>query len=194
MSTEPPDPQQPPTTHEHPAPRVHAESLLIVHTGDGKGKSTAAFGMMLRALARGWRCSVIQSMKSEKWRTGEERMGRQLGADWWALGEGFTWETDDLEAMAETARHAWAAARERLTSGDWDFLVLDELTYPMNFGWIDRGDVTEALAARAAHTHVVVTGRDAPEDLCDLADTVTEMRKVRHAYDRGVLARRGVDF
>lgn len=188
------EPSTPPTRHRHPVPRAHATSVVIVNTGDGKGKSTAAFGTLLRGVARGWRCSVVQFVKSGSWRVGEEAVGRDLGVDWWAIGEGFTWDSDDLERDAAAARAAWQAARERLTSGAVDLLVLDEVTYPVNWGWLDGDDVAATIRDRAAGTNVICTGRDAPAPLLAVADTITEMRNVRHAYERGIQARRGIDF
>jgi cob(I)alamin adenosyltransferase len=178
---------------ERPA-RRRASSLVLVNTGDGKGKSTAAFGMVLRAVARGWKVGVIQFLKSGRWRTGEEEIGRNLGVDWNPLGDGFTWDSDDLEATRDKAVAAWAAARGMLASGHYQLVVLDEITYPMNWGWIDAAEVAEAIRDRQPAVNVVATGRDAPAELLEVADTITEMRKVRHAYDRGVGARRGIDY
>jgi cob(I)alamin adenosyltransferase len=187
MSSPPVDPP------ERPA-RRRASSLVLVNTGDGKGKSTAAFGMVLRAVARGWKVGVIQFLKSGRWRTGEEEIGRNLGVDWNPLGDGFTWDSDDLEATRDKAVAAWAAARGMLASGHYQLVVLDEITYPMNWGWIDAAEVAEAIRDRQPAVNVVATGRDAPAELLEVADTITEMRKVRHAYDRGVGARRGIDY
>ncbi len=169
-------------------------SQLIVNTGDGKGKSTAAFGVMLRALARGWRVAVIQFLKSGDWKVGEEKMGRQLGADWWSLGEGFTWDSEDLSEDEAVAQQAWAHARTVIEAGEHQLVILDEITYPMNWGWIDGAEVIEVLAGRPAAVSVVVTGRDAPPELIEIADTVSEMRKIKHAFDAGLLARRGLDY
>ena len=174
--------------------RRRAPSLVLVNTGDGKGKSTAAFGVVLRAVARGWKVCVIQFLKSGRWRTGEEELGRRLGVDWNPLGDGFTWDSEDLEASEAKAAAAWAAARRVLASGDYQLVVLDEVTYPMNWGWIDTAEVVAAIRDRPPQVNVVATGRDAPAELVEVADTVTEMRKVRHAYDSGVVARRGIDY
>jgi cob(I)alamin adenosyltransferase len=186
-------PEPPLTPPERPA-RGRATSLVMVNTGDGKGKSTAAFGVVLRAVARGWKVCVLQFLKSGRWRTGEEELGRRLGVDWNPLGDGFTWDSEDLEATRAKAVAAWAAARRALASGDYQLVVLDEVTYPMTWGWIDTAEVVEAIAARPPHVNVIATGRDAPAELVEAADTVTEMRKLRHAYDRGVGARRGIDY
>jgi cob(I)alamin adenosyltransferase len=188
MTSKPPlDPPQRPG-------RARAPSLVLVNTGDGKGKSTAAFGVMLRAVARGWKVCVIQFLKSGRWRTGEEELGRRLGVDWNPLGDGFTWDSQDMEATEAKAVAAWAAARQVLASGDYQLVVLDEVTYPMRWGWIDSAEVARAIADRSPSVNVVATGRDAPAELLEVADTVTEMRKLRHAYDRGVGARRGIDY
>ena len=177
-----------------PKGTVRESSLVLVNTGDGKGKSTAAFGTAMRAVARGWRVAVVQFLKSGEWSVGEEKIGRQVGMDWWALGDGFTWDSEDLEESEAVAREAWAEARRIIGSGDYDLVVLDEITYPMNWGWISTSDVLEAIADRPEKVSVFATGRDAPQELIDIADTVTEMHKVKHAYDRGVVARRGIDY
>lgn len=180
---------------ERPDPgSVRAPSIVIVNTGDGKGKSTAAFGTMIRAVARGWRVSVIQFLKSGDWKVGEEKIGRDLGVDWWAIGDGFTWDSTDMTESQAIAQEAWRFAADVIRSGDYDLVILDEITYPMNWGWIDSGEVIETIRTRPEKVNVIVTGRDAPEPLIELADTVTEMGKVKHAYDRGVMARRGLDF
>jgi cob(I)alamin adenosyltransferase len=188
-------PRQHPPRERSERPRaLSASSLVLVNTGDGKGKTTAAMGTVLRAVARGWKVCVIQFIKSGRWRVGEAQVARQLGVDWWAMGDGFSWDSEDLDRSAAIARGAWEAATERISSADYDLVVLDEITYPMNWGWISTQEVAEAIRDRPARVSVIVTGRDAPEAIVEVADTVTEMRKVRHAYDRGVRARRGIDF
>jgi cob(I)alamin adenosyltransferase len=167
---------------------------VVVNTGDGKGKSTAAFGVMGRAWARGWRVGVVQFMKSGDWKVGEQKLAVHLGVDWWTLGDGFTWESTDLDESAAKNVHAWQVARKRLSSGDYELLVLDELTYVINYGWIAADEVVEGIRERAPKTNVVITGRDAPRELVELADTVTEMRMVKHAYERGVRAMKGIEY
>jgi cob(I)alamin adenosyltransferase len=187
------DPSAPP--RERPqARRPRPRSLVLVNTGDGKGKSTAAFGVVMRAVARKWRVSVIQFIKSDKWKVGEEAVARRLGVDWLKGGDGFTWESADLETSAGRARAAWELAKAAITGGEYELVVLDEITYPMNYGWIDEAEVVETIRTRPPHVNVVATGRGAPQRLVEIADTVTEMVKVRHAYDRGIKARRGIDF
>ena len=148
----------------------------------------------MRGVARGWRVCVVQFIKSGKWKVGEEKIGVQLGVDWLKGGDGFTWDSPDLDESRGRAVAAWALAARALASGDYQLVVLDEITYPLNWGWIDSDEVITAIRARPDHVNVVATGRDAPPALIDVADTVTEMTKVKHAYDRGIGARRGIDF
>jgi cob(I)alamin adenosyltransferase len=169
-------------------------SLVIVNTGDGKGKSTAAFGTMLRALARDWPVAVVQFLKSGSWHVGEEDMGRKLGVDWWALGDGFSWDSENLTESEAVAKEAWRSAKEHITSGNYRLVIVDEITYPMNWGWIDSNDVIETIRNRPESVTVICTGRDAPEGLVEIADTVTRMENVKHAYDSGIRAKRGIDY
>ena len=185
---------EPPTEPPSALPRRDQPSIVIVNTGDGKGKSTAAFGTMLRAVARGWEVSVIQFMKSGRWRVGEETVARQLGIDWAATGDGFSWLSDDLERSRALAGAAWDLAGDVIAAGRHHLVVLDEITYPMNWGWIPSAEVAKTIRDRPAHVNVIATGRDAPDELLEVADTVTEMTKVRHVYDTGVRARRGLDY
>ena len=188
------DTPAPPTSHQHPAPPVRERSLLVVYTGDGKGKSTAAFGAVLRAVGAGWRVAVVQFLKSGAWKVGEEVAGRDLGVTWEAIGEGFTWESQDLSEDTARARAAWARAADLIAGGEHRLVVLDEITYALSWGWLDVDEVLAVLRDRPGDVSVIATGRDAPQALVDAADTVTEMRKVKHAYDRGVLALKGLDF
>lgn len=183
-----------PTEHGNPE-RRRVESVVVVNTGDGKGKSTAAFGMVVRGVARDWRVGVVQFLKSGKWHVGEEAVCRgRLGVDWFAIGEGFTWDSADLTQDEAVARAAWDHARELIAAGGHRLVVLDEITYPMNWGWISTEEVVAAITGRPAKVNVVCTGRDAPRALLDVADTATEMRKIKHAYDTGVLAKKGIDY
>ena len=171
-----------------------AASLVIVNTGDGKGKSTAAFGTAMRAIARGWKVCVIQFVKSDRWKTGERETASRLGIEWWTIGDGFTWDSRDMERTEAVAREAWRVAREKIASGDYGLVVLDEITYPMNWGWIPVAGVVAAISSRPSAVNVIATGRDAPPELVEVADTVTEMRNRKHAFDRGIKAIRGIDF
>ena len=170
------------------------KGMLIVNTGDGKGKSSSAFGVMLRAVARGWKVIVVQFIKSDKWQTGEKKMAEELGVTWITGGDGFTWESDDMDATIQAARDAWERASDAIRSGDYDLVILDEATYPVTFDWLDGDGVVEVLENRPEHVNVIITGRDADQRLIDIADTVTEMRKVKHAFDAGVVARKGLDY
>ena len=185
--------EQPPTTAP-PTGTVREPSLILINTGHGKGKSTAAFGTAIRAIARGWKVAVIQFLKSGEWSVGEEKVGRQVGIDWWAMGDGFTWDSADMDESEAIARGGWDHASRVIGSGEYDLVVLDEVTYPINWGWIPLEDVVAVLEARPERVNVFLTGRDAPQELIVIADTVTEMTKIKHAYDRGVMARRGIDY
>lgn len=169
-------------------------SLVLVHTGHGKGKSTAAFGTLLRAVGRGWRVGVVQFLKSGNWKVGEEKVCRGLGVNWWVLGDGFTWDSENMSETEAVAREAWAFTRELVAEGSHRMVVLDEVTYPLNWGWIDEGEMLEMIRDRPPHVTLILTGRDAPESLMAAADTVTEMVKVKHAFDQGIRARRGIDY
>ena len=192
MSDTPTD--APPTEHQPPPELRRADSLVLVNTGDGKGKSTAAFGTMIRSVARGWPVAVVQFLKSGTWNTGEEKVARDLGVEWFAIGEGFTWDSEDLSRDEAVAREAWRQAAALLASGEHRLVVLDEVTYPMIWGWLDTDEVVAAIRDRSPKVNVVCTGRDAPATLLDIADTATEMRVLKHAYDSGIRAMKGIDY
>jgi cob(I)alamin adenosyltransferase len=174
--------------------RRRAESIVLLNTGHGKGKSSAAFGVMGRGWARGWTVGVVQFVKGGKWKTGERKLADHLGIEWHTLGDGFTWESTDLDETAARGRHAWEVAASQLASGDYDLLILDELTYAVSYGWVPVADVVAGIARRAPRTNVVITGRDAAPELINVADTVTEMRKIKHAYDTGIGAKKGIEY
>jgi cob(I)alamin adenosyltransferase len=174
--------------------RARPRSLVLVNTGDGKGKSTAAFGVLMRAVARGWRVCVIQFIKSDKWKVGEERVARRLGVEWLQGGDGFSWESANLGESERRAADAWEIAAAAISGGEYHLVVLDEITYPINWQWIALDEVIETIRSRPAHVNLVATGRRAPAELVAVADTVTEMVKIKHAFDRGIRARRGIDF
>jgi cob(I)alamin adenosyltransferase len=178
-----------------PGEKRRDHPLLIVITGTGKGKSTSAFGTMLRGWARGWRIGVFQFVKSGKWKVGEHRAARELGGvDWEKMGDGWTWTSRDLEQSADRAREGWAEVKRRIEAQAYDLLVLDEFTYPMTFGWVDIGDVVETLRTRPGFQHVIVTGRDAPDELKEIADLVSEVRKVKHPFDDGIRGQQGIEW
>lgn len=185
--------QKPPTEPPPKATR-RSPSLVLVNTGDGKGKSTAAFGTVIRAVARGWKVAVVQFLKSGEWQVGEEKVARQLGVDWWTVGDGFTWDSEDMDESQAIAEAGWERAKEVIASGDYDLVVLDEVTYPINWGWIELDEAVQVVSGRPESVNLILTGRDAPSEIVELADTVTEMRKVKHAYEKGIMARRGIDY
>ncbi len=195
MTSEPDSPDDlAPTEDPRPDKLRRADSLVVVNTGDGKGKSSAAFGMMVRGVARGWNVAVVQFIKSGDWKVGEEKVGRQLGVDWHAFGDGFTWDSEDLTADRAHAAAGWRQAVDIIDAGEHQLVILDELTYLMTFNWLPVTDVVTAIAGRPSHVNIIVTGRDAPAELIELADTVTEMREVKHAYRQGIRAMRGIDY
>jgi cob(I)alamin adenosyltransferase len=187
------DPATPSQPLRQPS-RERPRSLVLLNTGDGKGKSTAAFGVVMRAIARDWQVCVIQFVKSGKWKVGEEKIALQLGVDWLTGGDGFTWESKDLDQSEARAVAAWQLAKATIAAGGHELVVLDEVTYPVTYGWLDGGDVAAAIRDRPGHVNVVLTGRNAAAELVEVADTITEMVKVRHAFDQGIRARRGIDF
>jgi len=168
--------------------------VLLVNTGNGKGKSSAAFGVVARALGHGMRVAVVQFVKARK-DTGEETvLGRLPGIDWHVMGEGFTWETQDAATDAAAARAAWEVAAAYLRDPAVNLVVLDELTYAFKYQWLPLAEVLAALAARPPMQHAIVTGRAAPEALIEAADTVTEMAMVKHAFKAGVKAMPGMEW
>lgn len=170
------------------------KGLLLVLTGNGKGKSSSAFGMAARALGHGMHVGVAQFIKGRS-DTGEEAFFRQqANVVWHVLGEGFTWDTQDLARDTETAQRGWAIVQTMLRDPSLDLIVLDELTYPLKFGWLSLNQVLDDLKNRPPMQHVVITGRAAPEALCDAADTVTEMTDVKHAFRAGIQAQPGIDL
>ena len=183
-----------PTEDPRPDGLRSAPSLVVINTGDGKGKSSAAFGVMVRALARGWSVAVVQFIKSGDWKVGEEKLGRELGVDWYAFGDGFTWDSDDLSADRAHAADGWAQAVAIMNAGEHELVIFDELTYLPSFGWLDANVIADAIRQRPPRVNVVITGRDAAPELIEVADTVTEMREIKHAYKQGIRAKRGIDY
>lgn len=170
------------------------QGLLLVLTGNGKGKSSSAFGMIARALGHGMHVGVAQFIKGRS-DTGEEAFFRkQPNVIWHVLGEGFTWDTQNLEHDMKTAQRGWAVVQKMLQDPAFDLIVLDELTYPLKFGWLDLSQVLTDLKNRPSMQHVIVTGRGAPEALCNTADTITEMTDIKHAFRAGIQAQKGIDL
>jgi cob(I)alamin adenosyltransferase len=175
--------------------------LTIVHTGIGKGKSTAAFGLALRAWNQGWPVGVFQFVKSAKWKVGEERALRVLGDSgeggtvaWHKMGEGWSWVQRSPESSEEAAREGWAQVRRDLAAETYRLYVLDEFAYPLHWGWVDTAEVVSTLRDRPGTQHVVITGRNAPAPLLDAADLVTDMSKVKHPMDTGQKGQRGIEW
>ena len=185
--------EAPPAHRDNTKPTGERRGLLIVHTGKGKGKSTAAFGLALRAHGRGKAVKIYQFMKVPSARFGEHRVFEQLGVPIEGLGDGFSWKSHDLEHSAQLARDGWARAAATIAAGEHFLVVLDEIMYPLRYGWLPLEAVLQALRERPPHVHVVLTGREAPEELIALADTVTEMALVKHHYQAGVPAQRGIE-
>ena len=176
-------------------PREKRNGLVIVNTGDGKGKSTAALGVLLRASGRDMRVGMFQFIKSAETLYGEHVAASRLGVEIVPLGDGFTWLSDNLEEDRALAERGWARCREAIRGGEFDVLIFDELTYPLNYGWLDTAAVLADIRDRPVGTHVVVTGRNAPDALVELADLVTEMRLVKHPYrEQGIGAQPGIEL
>jgi cob(I)alamin adenosyltransferase len=168
--------------------------LLIVYTGHGKGKTTAALGTVMRALGRGLGVAVVQFIKG-KWKTGERVFAEGVpGLTFLVMGEGFTWESGDLTRDRDAARRAWSTAKELIASGEHALVVLDEITYAIHYDFIELADVLSTLRDRPEHVTAIVTGRNAPDELCALADLVTEMKLVKHPFEQGRKALPGIDY
>ena len=181
--------------------------LVMVHTGPGKGKSTAAFGLAMRAWNQGWDIGVFLFVKSAKWKIGEQSVMERLGqlhtetgeggpVEWHKMGSGWSWSRKDgtEEDHAADAAEGWAEIKRRLAAEQHDLYLLDEFTYPIKWGWVDAADVAETLAARPGRQHVVITGRDADPRVLEVADLVTEMGKVKHPMDAGQKGQRGIEW
>ncbi|MBF0098942.1 MAG: cob(I)yrinic acid a,c-diamide adenosyltransferase [Magnetococcales bacterium] len=168
---------------------------IVVLTGPGKGKSSSAFGMALRAAGWDKRVCVIQFLKSANRKSGEEQAARRLGIEWHTLGDGFTWDSPDLERDKATSRRIWQFCREKMASGAHDMMILDEINAVLAWGWLEMAAVLHGLLQeKPATMHIILTGRDAPHALQEVADTVTEMVEVKHAFHQGVRASKGIEF
>ncbi|RRD58942.1 cob(I)yrinic acid a,c-diamide adenosyltransferase [Comamonadaceae bacterium OH2545_COT-014] len=189
--------ETPPTERTTPKPEGERRGLVLVNTGEGKGKSTAAFGLALRAFGRthvhGRKVRIFQFMKVPSARFGEHRMFEQLGIPIEGLGDGFSWKSKDLERSGQLAREGWERAKAAILNGEHFLVVLDEITYPLIYGWLPLEDVLHTLKQRPRDVHVCLTGRRCPQEIIELADTVTYMTLVKHAYKAGVPAQRGIE-
>ncbi len=189
--------ETPPICKPYDKPEGERRGLLIVNTGDGKGKSTAAFGLALRAHGRSKAVKIFQFMKVPSARFGEHRMFEQLGIPIEGLGDGFSWKSQDLERSGQLARDGWRKAKAAIQGGDYFMVVLDEFTCPLIYGWMEPiggvEEVVQTLFDRPTHVHVVITGRRCPPEIIELADTVTEMTKIKHAFEAGIPAQRGIE-
>jgi cob(I)alamin adenosyltransferase len=171
------------------------KGLVIVNTGNGKGKSTSAFGVLLRAWGRGFRICVVQFIKAETGQWGEIKAAKKLGIDWFTTGDGFTWTSKDMDETIARAVNGWEIAKEKITSRSYDLIILDEFTYTLHYGWLNTSEVIDWLKAnRPDDMHLIITGRDAPGALVEYADLVTEMVEVKHPYQKGIQAQPGIEF
>ncbi len=173
-------------------PKKHP--LVLLYTGNGKGKTTSALGVSLRAWGRGWKICWLQFIKSKTSHYGETRAAERMGFEMIPLGDGFTWLSEDIEKDKSLARECWELAREKIESAEYDLVVLDEITYPISYGWLDVEEVLATLRDRPEHVDVIMTGRDAVPELVEFADLVTEMTEVKHPYQQGIKAQPGIDY
>ena len=173
-------------------PKTH--SLVLVNTGDGKGKTSAALGVTMRAWGRGWKICWLQFIKSKSSHYGETYAAERMGIEMIALGDGFTWLSENIEHDIALARDAWALAKAKIMSARYDLVVLDEITYPITYGWLSVDEVVEVICNRPKDVDIIITGRAADPKLIAIADTVTEMREVKHVYQTGVKAQPGIDY
>ncbi len=189
--------ETPPTEKRYDRPEGERRGLILIHTGDGKGKSTAAFGLALRAFGRqhvhGKQVRIFQFMKVPTARFGEHRMFEQIGLPIEGLGDGFSWKSKNLEHSGQLARDGWQKAKAAILGGEHFLVVLDEITYPLIYGWLPLDDLLQTLQQRPRDVHVCLTGRRCPQELIDIADTVTEMTLIKHAFKAGVPAQRGIE-
>jgi cob(I)alamin adenosyltransferase len=168
--------------------------LVLLYTGNGKGKTSSALGVTMRAWGRGWSICWLQFIKSTTSHFGESRAAEAMGIEMIPLGDGFTWLSKDIEKDKALARECWALAREKIYSSRYDLVVLDEITYPVSYGWLDADEVVTALRERPPDVDVILTGRDATPELVEFADLVTDMTEVKHPYQSGIKAQPGIDY
>ena len=177
--------------------RENTKGLLMVNTGDGKGKTTASIGLMVRAAGRGLKCCMVQFMKSKTDRYGEHESLEKLGIEVHTMGAGFTWDTNDNQLDIQTSRETWELCVSKMRSAEYELLVFDEIVYVLDYKFLDIDEVlSEIREVRASqpHLHIVMSGRNAPQELIDAADLVTEMREVKHPFHAGIYAQQGIEF
>ena len=175
--------------------RDKRRGILLVHTGSGKGKSSSAFGVVFRAAGWGMRVCVIQYIKGQ-WKTGEEQAAKRFdNIEWHAMGDGFTWDTKNPEQDRQTSREIWAFSKQKIRSRAYDLVVLDEINYCCSYGWLTGQEIADFIRLeKPPWMHLILTGRDAPLEILELADTATEMRPLKHAFDAGIKAEQGIEF
>jgi len=169
--------------------------ITLVHTGDGKGKSSSAFGMVFRAAGSGMKVCVIQFIKG-KWKTGEQEAAKQFdNIEWHVLGDGFTWDTKNPDQDRKTCREAWTFSQQKILSEEFDMVILDEINYCCSYDWLTGKEIADFIQQeKPPWLHLVLTGRNAPQEVIDAADTVTEMKMIKHAYTQGIKAQQGTEF
>ena len=182
------------TTERNEARTEATVGLVVINTGNGKGKTTAALGVMLRASGQGLKTAMLQFIKTKTGNYGENRAARTLGVELTPLGDGFTWMSRDIDRTKALNLEGWELAKGHLADPAYDVIILDELTYVINYGWLDVADVIEVLKQRPKHMHVIITGRNAADELVAYADLVTEMKEIKHPYKSGIKAQRGLEF
>jgi cob(I)alamin adenosyltransferase len=175
--------------------RDKRNGLVLVHTGEGKGKSSSAFGVAFRAAGWGMQVLVVQFIKGQR-KTGEQQAATRFdNIEWHALGDGFTWDTNNPEQDLKTSREIWTFCQEKIRTQLYDLVVLDEINYCCSYGWISGAEIADFIRReKPSWMHLILTGRDAPEEIIQVANTVTEMRKVKHAFDEGIMAEQGLEF
>ena len=177
--------------------REKTKGLLMVNTGDGKGKTTAAIGVLVRAAGRGLKCCMVQFMKSKTDRYGEHDSLEKLGVEIHTMGDGFTWDTNDTAQDIKTSEETWALCLEKMQSGEYELLVFDELVYVLDYRYLDISKILSDIRAvreKQPHLHIIVTGRNAPPELVEAADLVTEMKEIKHPFHAGIFAQQGIEF
>jgi len=181
-------------TRNESSTNLPRKALVVVNTGNGKGKTTAALGVLFRAWGRGYNVCMLQFIKSTTSNYGENKAAKKAGIEIVSLGGGFTWLSKDIEKDKALARELWEQCKAKIASGEYDVVALDEFTYPLAYGWLPVDEVVEFLKTRPSRTHVIITGRDAPQELIDYADLVTEMREIKHPFQQGLKAQPGIEF